>query len=89
MTKLYFKILTSKTMRAQLFCFIIFISCTVFAQNQPDFLKPNQTQWVENTMKNMTIDEKIGQLFMPRGNYSGKGYDPQKLMKWEIGRAHV
>ncbi len=69
-------------MRAQLFSFIIFISCTVFAQNQPDFLKPNQTQWVENIMKNMTIDEKIGQLFMPRGNYSGKGYDPQKLMKW-------
>ena len=52
------------------------------AQKAPDFLSNNQTAWVENTLKNMTIDEKIGQLFMPRGNYSGRGYDPEKLKKW-------
>ncbi len=69
-------------MRSIIFVFIILFSIALQAQKAPDFLNQYQAEWVEKTMKNMTIDEKIGQLFMPRGNYSGKGYDPQKLAKW-------
>lgn len=69
-------------MRLYLSCFFLLITQSLFSQIEPEFLKNNQSQWVENTLKNMTIDEKIGQLFMPRGNYSGKGYDPEKVLKW-------
>ena len=69
-------------MRSIFFIFVILFSITINAQKAPDFLTQYQSAWVENTLKNMTIDEKIGQLFMPRGNYSGKGYDPQKLANW-------
>ena len=69
-------------MRQLFLSVILLISIKIVAQKQPDFLTQYNKEWVENTMKTMTIDEKIGQLLMPRGNYSGKGYDPQKLLKW-------
>ncbi|MBL7817421.1 MAG: serine hydrolase [Saprospiraceae bacterium] len=61
---------------------ILCLSNALFAQKAPDFLTNYNAQWVESTLKNMSIDQKIGQLFMPRGNYSGKGYDPEKLKNW-------
>ena len=69
-------------MRSKLIAFILLLSIATIAQKSPDFLTQYQAQWVENTLKSMTIDQKIGQLFMPRGNYSGKGYDQQKIMNW-------
>lgn len=30
----------------------------------------------------MTTDQKIGQLLMPRGNYSGKAHDTTQLLQW-------
>lgn len=69
-------------MRAIFSAVLLLLSINIHAQKDPDFLTQHQSEWVEKTIKNMTIDEKIGQLFMPRGNYSGKGYDPQKLAKW-------
>jgi beta-N-acetylhexosaminidase len=69
-------------MRSLILALAILFSTAIKAQKAPDFLTQHNTAWVENTLKSMTIDEKIGQLFMPRGNYSGKGYDPQKLLKW-------
>ena len=41
----------------------------------PFFLSGEDIEWVENTKKSMTLEEKIGQLFVPIG-YSG---DPQYL----------
>jgi beta-N-acetylhexosaminidase len=64
-----------------LICILLF-SIAINAQKTPEFLTNYNKEWVEKTLKSMTIDEKIGQIFMPRGNYSGKGYDPQKLLKW-------
>jgi beta-glucosidase-like glycosyl hydrolase/CubicO group peptidase (beta-lactamase class C family) len=63
---------------------VIFLSTAIksFTQNVPEFLTQYNKEWVESTIKSMTIDQKIGQLLMPRGNYSGKGYDPQKLINW-------
>ena len=69
-------------MRFLIICSSFLLSMAATAQKAPDFLTQYQQQWVDNTLKNMTVDEKIGQLFMPRGNYSGRGYDPQKLKKW-------
>lgn len=66
-----------------LFClFLLWASGQVFAQTKPEFLTKNNRNWVENTLNSMTLEEKIGQLLMPRGNTSGKGYDPDKLLKW-------
>ena len=38
----------------------------------PFFLVKEDIEWVENTKKAMTLEEKIGQLFVPIG-YSGDG----------------
>jgi beta-N-acetylhexosaminidase len=69
-------------MRLTILAFALLFSIAATAQKAPDFLTQHNAAWVENTLKGMTIDEKIGQLFMPRGNYSGKGYEPEKLLKW-------
>lgn len=75
-------------MRAITFSFLLCLTYSLSAQKSPDFLSQYQTQWVENMLKNMTVDQKIGQLFMPRGNTSGKGYDPEKLKNW-VRQYHI
>jgi beta-N-acetylhexosaminidase len=69
-------------MRSTILVIAVLCSTVLQAQKAPDFLSQHNKEWVESTLKSMSIDQKIGQLFMPRGNYSGKGYDPQKLLKW-------
>ncbi|MDZ7876149.1 MAG: glycoside hydrolase family 3 N-terminal domain-containing protein [Saprospiraceae bacterium] len=69
-------------MRSTILVLAVVVSTVLKAQKAPDFLSQHNKEWVENTLKNMTIDQKIGQILMPRGNYSGKGYDAQKLLKW-------
>lgn len=75
-------------MRIAALSLLLCLTNSLSAQKSPDFLSQYQTQWVENTLKNMTIDEKIGQLFMPRGNTSGKGYDIPKLREW-VQKYHI
>lgn len=55
---------------------------TLNAQTRPDFLVNYNKKWVDSVFNTLTLDEKIGQLLMPRGNFSGKGYEPEKLMQW-------
>ncbi len=63
--------------------FILFFSIgTIYAQIKPDFLTNYDKNWVESTFQGLSLDQKIGQLLMPRGNMSGKGYDPEKLKRW-------
>jgi beta-N-acetylhexosaminidase len=52
------------------------------AQQEPDFLKNYNQQWVDSVFTTLTLDQKIGQLLMPRGNYSGKPHDEAQLTKW-------
>lgn len=60
---------------ALLFC--LSISIQLKAQD----LFPNANQrWVDSVFKSMSADEKIGQLMMPRGNYSYE-YDTARLYK--------
>src|SRR5690606_31038663 len=60
----------------------LLLSFKNFAQQNPDFLTNYNKQWVDSVFNTLSLDQKIGQLLMPRGNYSGKGYDPEKLRTW-------
>ncbi len=62
--------------------FILVFPLIAFTQIKPAFLSKYNEEWVEKTFKSLTLEEKIGQLLMPRGNTSGKGYDPEKLKAW-------
>ena len=60
----------------------LLLASVLFAQKGPEFLTTHNARWVDSTLQTMTLDQKIGQLLMPRGNNSGRGYDPQKLLNW-------
>lgn len=49
---------------------------------QPAFLTDHNTAWVDSVFATLTLEEKIGQLLMPRGNYSGKPHPVDSLRKW-------
>jgi beta-N-acetylhexosaminidase len=49
---------------------------------KPDFLTNYNQKWVDSLFQSLTLDQKIGQLLMPRGNYSGKPHDIEKLISW-------
>ena len=53
-----------------------------FAQKEPDFLTNYNKRWVDSVFTTLTLDEKIGQLLMPRGNNSGQPHDIAKLKNW-------
>ncbi len=61
---------------------LLFTSSFSFAQQKPDFLVNYNQVWVDSIFNKLTIDQKIGQLLMPRGNFSGQGYEPEKLKAW-------
>ena len=56
---------------------------SVSAQTTPtaDNLFPNANlRWVDSVFNTLSVDEKIGQLMMPRGNYSYE-YDTARFNK--------
>jgi beta-N-acetylhexosaminidase len=56
-------------------------SQTIQAQTSPSDLFPNANlRWVDSVFNTLSIDQKIGQLMMPRGNYS-YDYDTARLHK--------
>jgi beta-N-acetylhexosaminidase len=64
---------------------VIVCTCLIFqlnAQKSPSFLSDYNQRWVDSILGKMTIDHKIGQLLMPRGNISGKPIDVNKLADW-------
>lgn len=63
------------------FLFLWYFSIS-FAQQKPDFLVKYDAIWVDSVFKSLTIEQKIGQLLMPRGNYSGKPHDLPQLEEW-------
>lgn len=60
----------------------LWINIPVFAQQKPSFLTDYNHKWVDSVFQSLTLDEKIGQLLMPRGNYSGKPHDVATLKSW-------
>lgn len=66
-----------------IFSFLLLIlSLNIFAQKKPAFLENKNSAWVDSVFKGMSLDQKVGQVLMPRGNFSGKGYEPKKLKQW-------
>jgi beta-glucosidase-like glycosyl hydrolase/CubicO group peptidase (beta-lactamase class C family) len=61
----------------------LFILNSVSAQTPyPDFLVNYNKRWVDSVFRSLTVEEKIGQLLMPRANYSGQGYFNEKVLQW-------
>jgi len=64
----------------------IILACLLYAAmgfgQKPAFLTDHNVKWVDSVFASLTLDEKIGQLLMPRGNYSGKPHDLATLELW-------
>ncbi|MEZ4909830.1 MAG: glycoside hydrolase family 3 N-terminal domain-containing protein [Saprospiraceae bacterium] len=58
------------------------------SQPKPDFLLKYDAIWVDSVFRTLTLDQKIGQLLMPRANYSGKPHDIKQLEDW-VTKYHV
>ncbi len=66
-----------------IFLFLIKVLAAANGQTrQPEFLSDHNKKWVDSVFSTLTLDEKIGQLLMPRGNYSGKPHPVDSLRKW-------
>lgn len=61
---------------------LLLFSFSGFSQKKPDFLTQTNEKWVDSVFNTLTLDEKVGQVLMPRGNFSGRGYEPEKLKEW-------
>jgi len=70
--------------------FLLILRCGFsLANDKPDFLKYKKDQWVDSLMNKMTLDQKIGQLFMIQA-YSNKNSQHldellQLVNKYEVG----
>lgn len=54
-------------------------------KGRPFYLNEEQIRWVEETKAAMTLEEKVGQLFVPIG-YSGEPeYLETQLLRFHIG----
>ncbi|MBK8624975.1 MAG: serine hydrolase [Saprospiraceae bacterium] len=69
-------------MKLTLIIFFAFVVLNLSGQQKPAFLTEHNAQWVDSVFNSMTLDQKIGQLLMPRGNYSGKAHDVETLKMW-------
>ena len=54
-------------------------------KGKPFYLKDEDIQWVEYTLHEMSLEEKIGQLFCPIGYSTDRGYLEHELLRWHIG----
>ncbi|MFT4032248.1 MAG: glycoside hydrolase family 3 N-terminal domain-containing protein [Siphonobacter sp.] len=57
----------------------LLVTGSSFAQ-QP-FTRGNH-HWADSVFAQLTLDEKIGQLMMPRANFTNQPYDQDKLKSW-------
>jgi beta-N-acetylhexosaminidase len=63
--------------------FVLSIGFRINSQKiSPAYFDEKYLSWADSIMATMTVDEKIGQLLMPRGNYSGKSHDVDQLKEW-------
>ena len=61
--------------------FLICITVLSNAKETPRFLKYTNDQWVDSLMASLTIDQKIGQLFMIQGYSNDKSQKTDELIK--------
>lgn len=65
-----------------LFLILILFTCHLRAQSYIRFENDKNVQWADSVLTTLTLEEKVGQLLMPRGNVSGKPHDVEKLKMW-------
>ena len=58
------------------------VTCTLQAQSYIWFDSDKNNRWADSILTTLTLEEKVGQLLMPRGNVSGKPHDVEKLKMW-------
>lgn len=78
-------------MKKFLFVFVFLFSIVGFSQNFDPLRTDDyyaQQQWVDSIMKTMTVDEKIGQLFMVQA-YSNRDQEHEDFIKEMINKYHV
>lgn len=61
---------------------LVFVGFCAYSQQVPAFLNEYNATWVDSVFNQLTLDQKIGQLLMPRGNYSGRPHDVKQLKEW-------
>ena len=79
------------SMKKFLYLALFFISITGFSQSLDPLRTDDyyaQEQWVDSVMKTMTVDEKIGQLFMVQA-YSNRDEKHEDFIKEMIKKYHV
>ncbi|MCP1111044.1 glycoside hydrolase family 3 protein [Ohessyouella blattaphilus] len=54
-------------------------------KGNPFYLKEDDIQWVDYTLSQMSLEEKIGQLFCPIGYSTDRGYLEHELLRFHIG----
>ncbi|TYA59057.1 glycoside hydrolase family 3 N-terminal domain-containing protein [Formosa maritima] len=74
-------------------CFIacLFISINIFSQNNNPLLSKDvaaQNKWVDSLYKNMSLEEKVGQLFMVRA-FSNQGLTHENIVSQLITNYHI
>ena len=52
---------------------------------RPFYLEEEDIKWVKNTIENMTLEEKIGQLFVNMGSSREEAYLKETVEKYHIG----
>ena len=53
------------------FCIIFSTATFRVKMKKIDFFEDYNQIWVDSVFQSLTLDQKIGQLLMPRGNYPG------------------
>ena len=69
----------------------LFLTCLTYGQQLDPLLTKDvteQNKWVQGKLKNMTLDEKIGQLFMVQA-YSNKNEKHTRKIEAEIKKHHI
>ena len=70
-------------LRTILLLSLFLIGLQAYSQRiKPPFLTEHNKKWVDSIFQTLTLEEKIGQLLLPRGNYSGKPHDTAQLKQW-------
>ncbi len=72
-----------------IFSLLTFFFVIISAKNRPDFLHDSGDHWVDSLMNKLTIDQKIGQLFMVQAYSEKSDKQMEELIKsineYEVG----
>jgi beta-N-acetylhexosaminidase len=84
----------NRLMKGFYWCFsFVFVICIFRFQvagqkSRPTFLDEYRAEWVDSVFQTLSLDQKIGQLLLPRGNYAGQPYEVAKLKDW-VEKYHI